>query len=195
MKLVCKIACVALLMNTLPAISQERVFYKTVQVNGLNIFYREAGPANAPVILLLHGVPTSSRMYQAMLESSLNANCRLIAPDYPGFGHSSWPNPKEFSYTFDHLARVTEDFANALELGRYPFLIEDLTGIQGLNVKYPLNFRSPAVQALGECGSQARPAVPALLECLKTVSSYMHEAIAKSLKAIDPAVAAKAEAK
>ena len=101
MKLVCKIACLALIMNTLPGIGQERVFYKTVQVNGLNIFYREAGPANGPVILLLHGVPTSSRMYQALLESPLSAKYRLIAPDYPGFGHSSWPSPKEFSYTFD----------------------------------------------------------------------------------------------
>ena len=78
--------------------------YKTVQVDGLNIFYREAAPANGPVILLLHGVPTSSRMYQALLESPLRAKYRLIAPDFPGFGHSSWPSPKEFSFTFDHLA-------------------------------------------------------------------------------------------
>ena len=85
MNLVCKIACLALLMNTLPGIGQERVFYKTVQVHGLNIFYREAGPANGPVILLLHGVPTSSRMYQALLEATLSAKYRLIAPDYPGF--------------------------------------------------------------------------------------------------------------
>jgi len=83
MKLVCKIACLALLMNTLPGIGQERVFYKTVQVDALNIFYREAGPANGPVILLLHGVPTSSRMYQALLESPLSAKYRLIAPDFP----------------------------------------------------------------------------------------------------------------
>ena len=85
MKLVCKIACLALLMNTLPGIGQERVFYKTVQVNGLNIFYREAGPANGWVILPLHGVPTSSRMYQALLEAPLSAKYRLITPDYPGF--------------------------------------------------------------------------------------------------------------
>jgi pimeloyl-ACP methyl ester carboxylesterase len=115
MKLICKIACLVLLMNTLPGIGQERVFYRTVQVNGLNIFYLEAGP---PVILLLHGVPTSSRMYQALLESPLSAKYRLIAPDYPGFGHSSWPSPKEFSYTFDNLAQVMEDFADALKLSR-----------------------------------------------------------------------------
>src|SRR6266571_4983637 len=100
MKLVCKIACLALLMNTLPGIGQERVSYKTVQVNGLNIFYREAGPANGPVILLLHGVPTSSRMYQALLESPLIAKYRLIAPDFPGFGRSSWPSPKEFKQIY-----------------------------------------------------------------------------------------------
>jgi HEAT repeat protein len=92
------------------------------------------------------------------------------------------------------LARIEPENSSTVEKVM-PFLIEDLTGIQGSNVKYPLNFRSPAIRALGECGSRARPAVPALLECLKTVPSYMHEAIAKSLKAIDPAAAAKAEAK
>ncbi len=134
MKLVCKIACLALLMNTLPGIGQERVFYKTVQVNGLNIFYREAGPANGQVILLLHGVPTSSRMYQPMLESSLSANYRLIAPDFPGFGHSSWPSPKEFSYTFDHLAEVTGKFAEALNLRRYTLYLHDYGGPVGMRM-------------------------------------------------------------
>ena len=134
MKLVWKIACLALLMNTLPVIGQERVFYKTVQVNGLNIFYREAGPVNGPVILLLHGVPTSSRMYQPMLESSLSTKYHLIAPDYPGFGHSSWPSPKEFSYTFDNLAQVMEDFADALKLSRYSLFLHDYGGPVGLRM-------------------------------------------------------------
>ena len=134
MKLVCKIACLALLMNTLPGIGQERVFYKTARVNGLNIFYREAGPANGPVMLLLHGVPTSSRMYQPMLESSLSAKYRLIAPDYPGFGHSSWPSPKEFSYTFDNLAQVMEGFADALKLSRYSLFLHDYGGPVGMRM-------------------------------------------------------------
>ena len=134
MNLVCKIACLALLMNTLPGIGQERVSYKTVQVNGLDIFYREAGPANGQVILLLHGVPTSSRMYQPMLESSLSANYRLIAPDFPGFGHSSWPSPKEFSYTFDHLAEVTGKFAEALNLRRYTLYLHDYGGPVGMRM-------------------------------------------------------------
>jgi pimeloyl-ACP methyl ester carboxylesterase len=134
MKLVCKIACLAFLMNTLPLIGQERVSYKTVQVNGLDIFYREAGPANGPVILLLHGVPTSSRMYQPMLESSLSSKYHLIAPDFPGFGHSSWPSPKEFSYTFDHLAQVTEKFAEALNLRRYTLFLHDYGGPVGMRM-------------------------------------------------------------
>jgi pimeloyl-ACP methyl ester carboxylesterase len=134
MKLVCKIACLALFMNTLPGLGQEPVSYKTIQVNGLNIFYREAGPANGPVILLLHGVPTSSRMYQALLESPLSARYRLIAPDYPGFGHSSWPSPKEFSYTFDNLAQVMEDFADALKLSRYSLFLHDYGGPVGLRM-------------------------------------------------------------
>src|SRR5258708_7099545 len=134
MKLVCKIACLALLMNTLPGIGQERVLYKTVQVDGLNIFYREAGPANGPVILLLHGVPTSSRMYQPILESSLSSKYHLIAPDFPGFGHSSWPSPKEFSYTFDNLAQVMEDFADALKLSRYSLFLHDYGGPVGLRM-------------------------------------------------------------
>ena len=134
MRLVCKIVCLALFMNTLPGIGQERVFYKTVQVNGLNIFYREAGPSNGPVILLLHGVPTSSRMYQPMLESSLSTKYRLIAPDFPGFGHSSWPSPKEFSYTFDNLAQVMEDFAVALKLSRYTLFLHDYGGPIGMRM-------------------------------------------------------------
>src|SRR5450432_491836 len=134
MKLVCKIACLALLMNTLPGIGQEHVSYKTVQVDGLNIFYREAGPTNGPVILLFHGVPTSSRMYQPMLESSLSSKYHLIAPDFPGFGHSSWPSPKEFSYTFDHLAQVTEKFTEALNLRRYTLFLHDYGGPVGMRM-------------------------------------------------------------
>src|SRR5258706_4087499 len=120
--------CLIMLMNTMNALAQEPVSYHTVRIDNLDIFYREAGPKNAPVLLLLHGVPTSSRMYQPMLESPLSARYRLIAPDFPGFGHSSWPGPKEFSYTFDHLAQVTEEFAEALNLRRYTLFLHDYGG-------------------------------------------------------------------
>src|ERR1700729_1459166 len=87
--------------------------YRTIKVDGLSIFYREAGRPDAPAILLLHGVPSSSRMYEPLF-SRLSAQFHLIAPDYPGFGHSDAPNAKEFGYTFDHIAAVIRDFTEAL---------------------------------------------------------------------------------
>ena len=87
--------------------------YRTVQVDGLSIFYREAGPKNAPTILLLHGLPSSSRMFQPLL-TRLADRYHLVAPDYPGYGHSDWPDPKQFDYTFDHIASVMDSFTNAL---------------------------------------------------------------------------------
>jgi len=123
-----------MIMNTITALAREPVSYHTVPIDNLEIFYREAGPKNAPVLLLLHGVPTSSRMYQPMLESPLSARYRLIAPDFPGFGHSSWPGPKEFSYTFDHLAQVTERFAEELKLNRYTLYLHDYGGPVGMRM-------------------------------------------------------------
>lgn len=94
---------------------EQRVFYRTVKVDGLSIFYRESGPKDAPVILLLHGLPSSSRMFQPLL-TRLADSYHLIAPDYPGFGHSDWTDPKKFGYTFDHIASVMDDFAQTLGL-------------------------------------------------------------------------------
>jgi hypothetical protein len=77
--------------------------YRTIKVDGLSIFYREAGPKDAPILLLLHGLPSSSRMFEPLL-ARLSDHYHLVAPDYPGFGHSDWPDTKKFSYTFDHTA-------------------------------------------------------------------------------------------
>src|SRR5258708_3524773 len=85
--------------------SSRPVAYRTVKIDGLPIFYREAGDPNAPVLLLLHGLPSSSRMYEPLL-ARLADKYRLIAPDYPGFGHSAAPALADFAYTFDHLADV-----------------------------------------------------------------------------------------
>src|SRR5580698_7942526 len=79
---------------------EQRVSYRTVMVEGVSIFYREAGPKTAPTILLLHGLPSSSRMFQPLL-MRLSDRYHLVAPDYPGFGHSDWPDSKKFAYTFD----------------------------------------------------------------------------------------------
>ena len=91
---------------------QQPTFYRTTKVDGLAIFYREAGPGDAPTLLLLHGFPSSSRMFEPLL-TRLSDRYHLIAPDYPGFGHSAWPDPKQFSYTFHHIASVMESFTQA----------------------------------------------------------------------------------
>jgi pimeloyl-ACP methyl ester carboxylesterase len=87
-------------------------------------------------------------MYQPMLESSLSAEHRLIAPDFPGFGHSSWPGPKEFSYTFDHLAQVTEHFADELKLNRYTLYLHDYGGPVGMRmaVEHPEKVEAIIIQ-------------------------------------------------
>jgi pimeloyl-ACP methyl ester carboxylesterase len=112
---------------------EQQVFYRTVKVDGLSIFYREAGPKDAPVILLLHGLPSSSRMFQPLL-TRLSDRYHLVAPDYPGYGHSDWPDPKEFGYTFDHVASVMHDFALAVGLSRYTLYMQDYGGPVGFRM-------------------------------------------------------------
>jgi pimeloyl-ACP methyl ester carboxylesterase len=112
---------------------EQQVFYRTVKVDGLSIFYREAGPKDAPTILLLHGLPSSSRMFQPLL-TRLADNYHLVAPDYPGFGHSDWPDPKEFAYTFDHVASVMDGFTQALGLSRYTLYMQDYGGPVGFRM-------------------------------------------------------------
>jgi pimeloyl-ACP methyl ester carboxylesterase len=112
---------------------EQQVFYRTVKVNGLSIFYREAGPKDAPVILLLHGLPSSSRMFQSLL-TRLADNYHLVAPDYPGYGHSGWPDPKQFNYTFDHIASVMNGFTEALGLSHYTLYMQDYGGPVGFRM-------------------------------------------------------------
>ena len=89
------------------------VAYRTVSIDGVNIFYREAGPPDAPAILLLHGFPSSSHMFRNLIPQ-LADRYRVIAPDYPGFGYSDQPPRESFAYTFDNLARVIDGFTRAL---------------------------------------------------------------------------------
>jgi pimeloyl-ACP methyl ester carboxylesterase len=112
---------------------EHQVFYRTVKVDGLSIFYREAGPKGAPVILLLHGLPSSSRMFQPLL-TRLADNYHLVAPDYPGYGHSDWPDPKQFDYTFDHIATVMDAFTQALGLSHYTLYMQDYGGPVGFRM-------------------------------------------------------------
>src|SRR2546430_14008649 len=111
----------------------QHVFYRTVEVDGLSIFYREAGPKDAPTILLLHGLPSSSRMFHPLF-ARLADRFHLVAPDYPGFGHSDWPDPKKFAYTFDHLAEIMNHFAEALGLSRFTLYMQDYGGPVGFRM-------------------------------------------------------------
>ena len=112
---------------------QQQVFYRTVTVDGLSIFFREAGPKDAPTILLLHGLPSSSRMFQSLF-ARLSDRYHLVAPDYPGFGHSDWPDPAQFAYTFDHIASVMEGFTQAIGLSRYTLYMQDYGGPVGFRM-------------------------------------------------------------
>ncbi|HJY06016.1 MAG TPA: alpha/beta hydrolase [Bryobacteraceae bacterium] len=107
--------------------------YRTTQIDGLSIFCREAGPKDAPTLLLLHGLPSSSRMFEPLF-ARLSDRYHLVAPDYPGFGHSDWPEPKKFAYTFDHYAEIMTRFTEALELSHYTLYMQDYGGPVGFRM-------------------------------------------------------------
>jgi pimeloyl-ACP methyl ester carboxylesterase len=110
-----------------------RVLHRSLQVDGLSIFYREAGPKDAPNVLLLHGLPSSSPMFEPLF-ARLADQYHLIAPDYPGFGHSDAPDAKDFSYTFDNIASVTNHFTEALGLSKYTLYMQDYGGPVGFRM-------------------------------------------------------------
>jgi len=126
---------------------EHPTFYRTIQIDGLSIFYREAGPKNAPTLLLLHGLPSSSRMFETLF-ARLSDRYHLVAPDYPGFGHSDWPDPKKFAYTFDHYAEIVNHFAETLELSRYTLYMQDYGGPVGFRMAlaHPDRIESVIVQ-------------------------------------------------
>ena len=122
-------------------------FYRTVKIGSLSIFYREAGPKDAPTILLLHGLPSSSRMYEPLF-TRLSDRFHLVAPDYPGFGHSDWPDPNQFAYTFDHVAEIMNRFTEALGLTSYTLYMQDYGGPVGFRMalKHPARIEALIVQ-------------------------------------------------
>lgn len=101
-----------------------QVHYRTLIVDGVEVFYREAGPRDAPALLLLHGFPTSSRMYRELIPR-LADRFRVVAPDYPGFGRSAMPDRAQFAYTFENLARLVGRFTEEIGLDRYGLYVMD----------------------------------------------------------------------
>jgi len=112
--------------------------YKNVEVNGLDVFYREAGDKNAPTLLLLHGFPTSSHMFRNLM-SELSDSYHMLAPDFPGFGNSSQPSMDDFDYTFDNLAATVEGFLDTLGVTKYSIYLMDYGAPVGFRIaaKYP----------------------------------------------------------
>ena len=100
------------------------VAYRTVTIENVDIFYREAGNPDRPTILLLHGFPTSSHMFRNLIPA-LADQFHLVAPDYPGYGFSSMPGVGEFDYSFDNIARIIEKFADEIGLDRYSLYLMD----------------------------------------------------------------------
>ena len=113
----------ALVLAAAPATAADppKTLHKTAKVGDLDVFYREAGPKDAPAVLLLHGFPTSSQMFRDLIPK-LADKYRVVAPDYPGFGHSSMPPRDKFRYTFDNLADVVEQFTEKVGLTSSGFL-------------------------------------------------------------------------
>jgi len=114
------------------------VTYRKVDVDGIGIFYREAGPKDAPTILLLHGFPTAGHMFRDLIPQ-LSDRFRLVAPDLPGFGQSDMPAPGTFTYTFENIANVVDRFTEIIGLPRFAMYVFDY----GAPVGFRLAVRHP----------------------------------------------------
>lgn len=119
--------------------AKQTVHYGTTKVDNVDIFARESGDPKNPTLVLLHGFPTSSHMYRDVLASKLSENYHLIAPDYPGFGNSGYPDPKNFTYNFDHLAEVMDHYLEQRGISRYTLMIQDYGAPIGFRIatKHP----------------------------------------------------------
>ncbi len=114
--------------------NNKTVTFKTVKIDGLDIFYREAGDKTKPTILLLHGFPSSSHMFRDLI-NDLSDSFHLVAPDYPDFGQSSAPSAKDYQYSFANLTAVLEDFIEALELKTLSLYVQDYGGPIGIMIE------------------------------------------------------------
>lgn len=115
-----------------------QVHHRTITANGQEVFYREAGPTDAPVVLLLHGFPTSSRMFRGLIPA-LADRYHVVAPDHLGFGHSATPSVEEFAYTFDALTDITEGLLQQLGIDRFAVYVQDY----GAPIGWRLALRHP----------------------------------------------------
>ena len=116
--------------------------YRSADVDGLKIFYREAGSADAPALLLLHGFPSASHMFRDLIPL-LADRFRIIAPDLPGFGQSEMPGRSEFTYTFDHIAGTVDHFTEVVGLKRFAIYVFDYGAPVGFRIATNIRIASP----------------------------------------------------
>ncbi|QXE33530.1 alpha/beta hydrolase [Streptomyces sp. GMY02] len=130
-----------------PTREQPDTHFRTENIDGVNVFYREAGPEGARVVLLLHGFPTSSRMYRNLIPR-LSDRYHVIAPDYPGFGHSDVPDRESFTYDFDHIADIIEKLLDRLGVREFTPYMMDFGGSIGwrLAVRHPERISAVVLQ-------------------------------------------------
>ncbi|MFF3751498.1 alpha/beta fold hydrolase [Streptomyces sp. NPDC002018] len=130
-----------------PTRERPATHFRSENIDGVNVFYREAGPEDAPVVLLLHGFPTSSRMYRNLIPH-LSDRYHAIAPDYPGFGHSDVPDREKFTYDFDHIADIIDKLLDRLDIREFTPYMMDFGGSIGwrLAVKHPERISAVVLQ-------------------------------------------------
>lgn len=126
---------------------RQQIVHKTVVVNGVEVFYREAGPVDAPTLLLLHGFPISSHMFRKLMPA-LSDRYHVVAPDYPGFGNSAQSSTMDFEYSFDNLAQLIEGFVDQLRIESFSPYLMDYGAPIGLRLaaKHPERVQSLIVQ-------------------------------------------------
>jgi pimeloyl-ACP methyl ester carboxylesterase len=130
-----------------PSLAGQTVHYRTASIEGVNVFYREAGPADAPAVVLLHGFPSSSNMFRNLIPA-LADRYHVIAPDYPGFGHSDMPDRARFRYGFAHFADITDTLLTRLGVSRYALYVMDYGAPVGYRValKHPERVTALVIQ-------------------------------------------------
>jgi len=174
---------------TATAVSPEissTVHYNTVRIGDVDVFYREAGSKTAPVLLLLHGFPTSSNMFRNLIPR-LAGSFRLIAPDYPGYGFSGMPDRKDFSYTFENMTTVVEGLVEKLGLTAYSLYVMDY----GAPIGYRLALRHPE-QVKGLIVQNGNAYDEGLLKFWDPIKKYWEDASSENRAALRFLVAADA---
>ncbi len=159
--------------------SASTVHYNTIRIGDIDLFYREAGAKDAPVLLLLHGFPTSSNMFRNLIPR-LAGSFRIIAPDYPGYGFSSMPDRKTFAYTFENMTNLVEELTKKLGLDKYAMYVMDY----GAPIGYRLAIRHPE-KVSGLIVQNGNAYEEGLREFWDPIKKYWGEATAENRAALE----------